>query len=58
MNKIGSLFSKPTDPERIQRRIRTTQNSQRQHGMLRMASTDREREKIQIFQNSVKMAWS
>jgi hypothetical protein len=44
------------DPKRIQRRLRTTQNSQRQLRMLRMASTDREREKIQSSQNSVKMA--
>jgi hypothetical protein len=34
-----------SDPKRIQRRLRTTQNSQKQLRMLRMASTDREREK-------------
>jgi hypothetical protein len=44
------------DPKRIQRRLRITQNSQRQLRMLRMAPTDREREKIQSSQNSVKMA--
>jgi hypothetical protein len=44
------------DPKRIQRRQRTTQNSQRQLRLLRMASTDKEREKIQSFQNSVKIA--
>jgi hypothetical protein len=46
------------DPKRIQRRLRTTQNSQKQLRMLRMASTDREREKIQSSQNSVKMTSS
>jgi hypothetical protein len=44
------------DPKRIQRRLRITQNSQRQLRMLRMAPADREREKIQSSQNSVKMA--
>jgi hypothetical protein len=43
------------DPKRIQRRVRTTQNSQRQLRMLKMASTDRERKKIKSYQNSVKM---
>jgi hypothetical protein len=33
------------DPKRIQRRLRITQNSQKQLKKLRMASTDREREK-------------
>jgi hypothetical protein len=46
------------DPKNIQRRIRTTQNSQRQLRMLRMASVDREREKIKSSQNSVKMELS
>jgi hypothetical protein len=44
------------DPKRIQRRLRITQNSQRQLIMLIMAPTDKEREKIQSSQNSVKMA--
>jgi hypothetical protein len=43
------------NPKRIQRRLRTTQNSQRQLRTLKMASTNREREKIEISQNSVKM---
>jgi hypothetical protein len=46
------------DPKRIQRRLRITQNSQKQLRKLRMASTDREREKIQSPQNSVKLASS
>jgi hypothetical protein len=46
------------DPKRIQRRLRITQNSQKQLKKLRMASTDREREKIQSPQNSVKLALS
>ena len=46
------------DPKRIYRRLRTTQNSQRQLRMLRMASTDREMEKIQISQNLLKMTLS
>jgi len=37
-----------SDPKRIQRRLRTTQNSQRQLRMLRMASADREREKFKV----------
>jgi hypothetical protein len=37
------------DPKRIQRRLSTTQNSQRQLRTLRMASTDREREKNSKF---------
>jgi hypothetical protein len=44
------------DPKRIQRRLRTTQNLQRQLRTLIMASTDKEREKIQSSQNSVKIA--
>jgi hypothetical protein len=47
-----------TDPKRIQRRLRITQNSQKQLRKLRMASTDREREKIQSLQSSVKLASS
>jgi hypothetical protein len=43
------------DPKRIQIRLRTTQNSQRQLRTLKMASTDREREKIQSSKNSMKM---
>jgi hypothetical protein len=43
------------DPKRIQRRIRITQDSQRQLRTVRMASTDREREKNQISQNSMKI---
>jgi hypothetical protein len=43
------------DPKRIQRRLRTTQNSQKKLRKLKMASTDREREKIQSLQNSVKL---
>jgi hypothetical protein len=43
------------DPKMIQRRLRTTPNSQRQLMMLRMASIDREREKIQSSQKSVKI---
>jgi hypothetical protein len=46
------------DPKRIQRRLRITQNSQKHLRKLRMASTDREREKIQSPQNSVKLASS
>jgi hypothetical protein len=46
------------DSKRIQRRLRTTKNLQRQLRMLRMASKDREREKIQCSQNSVKMELS
>jgi hypothetical protein len=46
------------DPKRIQRRLRITQNSQKQLRKLRMASADREREKIQSPQNSVKVASS
>jgi hypothetical protein len=45
-----------TDPKRIRIRLRITQNSQRQLRTLRMALVDREREKIQSSQNSVKMA--
>jgi hypothetical protein len=44
------------DPKRIHRRLRITQNSQRQLRTLIMAPADREREKIQSSQNSVKMA--
>jgi hypothetical protein len=44
------------DPKRIHRRLRTTQNAQRQPRTLKMASTDREREKIQSSQKSIKMA--
>jgi hypothetical protein len=44
------------DPKRIQRRLRITQNSLRQLRTLRMASADKEREKIQSSQNLVKMA--
>jgi hypothetical protein len=44
------------DPKRIERRLRTNQNVQRQLMMLRMASIDIKREKIQSFQNLVKMA--
>jgi hypothetical protein len=44
------------DPIRIQRRLRTTQNSQKQIRMLIIASTDIEREKIQSSQNPIKMA--
>jgi hypothetical protein len=40
----------------IQRRLITTQNSQRKLGMLIMAPIDRERENIQSSQNLVKMA--
>jgi hypothetical protein len=43
------------NPKRIQRRLRTTQNSQRKLKMLRMASVDRERENFQSSQNSVKI---
>jgi hypothetical protein len=43
------------DPKRIQRRVRITQNSQRQLRTVRMALADRERETIQSSQNSVKM---
>jgi hypothetical protein len=42
------------DPKRIQRSLRTTQNSQRQLRTLKMAPTEREREKIQSSKNSVK----
>jgi hypothetical protein len=52
------LTSFPDDPKRIQRRLRITQNSQKQLRKLRMASIDREREKIQSPQNSVKLASS
>jgi hypothetical protein len=44
------------DPKRIQRRLRTTQNLQKQLRKLRMASVDREMEKIKIPQNSMKLA--
>jgi hypothetical protein len=43
------------DPKRIQRRIRTTQNSQKQLRMLRMAPTDKEMEKNQNSKNSMEM---
>jgi hypothetical protein len=46
------------DPKRIQRRLRTTQNSQRQLRTLRRAAVDRERENIKSSQNSVKMTLS
>jgi hypothetical protein len=46
------------DPKRIQRRLRTTQNSQKKLMNLKMASEDREREKIQSPQNSMKMELS
>jgi hypothetical protein len=44
------------DPKRIQRRKRTTQNAQKQLRMLRMDLANNKREKLQISQNSVKMA--
>jgi hypothetical protein len=46
----------PSDPKRIQRRLITTQNTQKQIIMLRMTSTDNKREKNQISENSVKRA--
>jgi hypothetical protein len=46
------------DPKRIQRRLRTTHNLQKKLGKLKMASKDKEREKIQGPQNSVKVASS
>ena len=42
----------------FQRRIRITQNSERQLRTLIMASADREREKIQSSQKSMKMKLS
>jgi hypothetical protein len=42
-----NLLVERRDPKRIQRRIRTTHNSQKKLRKLIMASTDREREKIQ-----------
>jgi hypothetical protein len=53
--KIKLLIS---DPKRIQRRLRITQNLQKQLRKLRMALVDKERENIQIHQNSVKLASS
>jgi hypothetical protein len=52
--EVCCLFS-CSDPKRIQRRLRTTQNSQKQLNKLRMALADREREKIQSPQKSEKM---
>jgi hypothetical protein len=43
------------DPKMIYRRLRITQKSQRQLRMLKMASTNKEKEKIQSSQNSMKM---
>ena len=47
-----------SDPKRIQKRLRITQNLQKQLKKLTMASTNREREKIQSPQNLVKVASS
>jgi hypothetical protein len=46
------------DPKRIQRRLRITQNLQKRLGKLKIPSVDREREKIQSPQNSMKLASS
>jgi predicted DNA binding CopG/RHH family protein len=46
------------DPKRIQRRLRTSHNSQKQLMNIRMASTDIERGKIKISKNSMKMTSS
>ena len=46
----GALFTY-SDPKRIQRRLRIVQNSQKKLRKLRMASVDREREKIQNHSN-------
>jgi hypothetical protein len=48
-------FPLPIDPKRIQRRLRTAQNSQKQLRKLIMASADKEMAKIISFQNLVKM---
>jgi hypothetical protein len=37
------------DPKMIQRKLRTTQNSQKLPRKLRMASADREREKFKVI---------
>jgi hypothetical protein len=39
------IMNTSCDPKRIQRRLRTTKNLQKKLRKLRMASTDREREK-------------
>jgi hypothetical protein len=44
------------DPKRIHRRLRTTQNAQKQLRMLIMDSTNNKREKIESSQNSIKRA--
>jgi hypothetical protein len=49
-------FSKVVDPKRIYRRLRTTQNLQKQLRKIRVASADRERGEIQNPQNSMKVA--
>jgi hypothetical protein len=46
------------DPKGIQRKLRITQSSQNHLRKLKMASTNREREKNQSPQNSVKLASS
>jgi hypothetical protein len=46
------------DPKRIQRRLKTTQNSQKQLRKLIMASANKERKKNKISQNLVKMTSS
>jgi hypothetical protein len=46
------------DPKRIHRKLNASQNSQKQLRKIIMASADREREKIQNSQNSVKIASS
>jgi hypothetical protein len=56
MELINHYIDMVGDPKRIMRRIITIQNSQRKIKTLRMASVEREREKIQTSQNSLKMA--
>ena len=52
------IMNTSCDPKRIQRRLRTTKNLQKKLRKLRMASTDREREKIKSPQNSMKLTSS
>jgi hypothetical protein len=48
--RVGGL-ERESDPKRIQGKIIITQSSQRKLRTLRMAPTNREREKIQISKN-------